>query len=311
MVFSLAAPGGAPCWPGWRGDGGGIARGATPPRLWSRDRNVVWRVELPGEGSSSPVIWGDRVFVTASTDGGKSRHILCLAVTDGRELWRHSLIAPVIGKTDPKSGYAPSTPALDGERVYAFFDSPGLVAVGMDGTPAWTLPLGPFDTPYNIASSPVLFGGLVIICCDHNRNGFLLAVDKSTGVEKWRTPRKQGMQFSTPLLIDCDGEPQLVVNGATVQTYDPKDGSERWSCRGMTPTVAPSAVWDGRRVYAASGRNGPALAIDPHGYGDLTETHALLLTPVGGPYVPSPLAVPELFLPGDDGHAGRHHLHLR
>ncbi|OPZ29736.1 MAG: outer membrane biogenesis protein BamB [Lentisphaerae bacterium ADurb.BinA184] len=302
MVAVGLASSGASRWPGWRGDGSGMAPAARPPQAWGQGRNTVWRVELAGEGSSSPVVWEDRVFVTASTDGGAMRHIICLAAEDGRELWRHSVAAPVIGKTDPKSGYAPATPVTDGKRVYAFFDSPGLVAVGLDGTPAWTVPLGPFDTPYNVASSPVLFGGLVIQCCDHNRESFLLAVDEATGQERWRTPRRQGMQFSTPLVIACDGAPQVVVTGAAVQAYDPRDGRELWSCRGLNPNVAPSAVWDGTRVYATSGRNGPAFAIDPRGRGDVTETHARLLTTVGGPYVPSPLALPELLLPGDNGH---------
>ena len=302
LLYGLTAHA-APSWPGWRGDGSGVAAAdARPPHLWAPGTNVVWRTGLPGEGSSSPIVWGDRIFVPAATDNGRLRHLLCLAAGDGRELWRFTSLAPIIGKTDPKAGYAASTPVTDGKRVYLFFDSPGLMAVNLDGTLAWQLPLGVFKSPYNITSSPVLSGDSLILCCDHNGDAFILAVNKDTGTVKWRTPRKQGLQYSTPLLIDCHGAPQLVVNAATVIAYDPRDGRELWSCRGLNPVVAPSAVWDGLHVYAVSGRNGPALAIEPGGQGDVTDSRSRMLALTGGPYVPSPLALPELLLPGDDGH---------
>jgi outer membrane protein assembly factor BamB/HEAT repeat protein len=290
-------------WPAWRGDGSGISRAERVPEAWSRSSNVLWRSALPGEGSSSPIVWDERVFVTASTDGGSNRLVLCLSAKDGTERWRRTLATPKVPVTEAKSGYAPSTPATDGERVYVFFDSPGLVCLdAASGDIRWQLPLGPFQTPYNIASSPILYSNMVLMCCDHNGDAFLLAADARSGEIRWKTPRKQGQQYGSPLVIEAHGQPQVVINGATVQSYDPRDGRELWSCNGLNPVVAPSPAWDGQRVCATSGRNGPALWIDPSGTGDVTETHVRMRVGSGGPYVPSPLALPDLLLPGDNGH---------
>jgi outer membrane protein assembly factor BamB len=290
-------------WPGWRGDGSGVSREQNLPQYWSADAGVVWKTTLPGEGNSSPVVWGDRIFLTASMNGGTNRLVLCLDRNDGHVVWQRDLPGVQAPETHVKNGYASPTPVTDGERVYAFFDSPGLVALDMDGKPLWTRDLGPFKNSYNMAASPVLCGDLVIQCCDQDQGSFCAAFDRKTGDERWRAPRpKMSRQFATPLSITVDGKPQLVVNGETVIAYNPADGNELWSCRGMRPNVTPSAVWDGRWVYAVSGRNGPALAIDPRGAGDVTETHVRMQVSSGGPYVPSPLALPAgLLLPGDDG----------
>lgn len=293
----------AAVWPGWRGDGSGISREKNPPIHWSADAGVVWKTALPGAGNSSPVVWGDRVFLTAATDGGSNRLVLCIDRNDGKIVWRKDLPTTRVPETHVKNGYASATAVTDGERVYAFFDSPGLVAFDMDGKLLWTRDLGPFKSSYNVASSPVLHGDLVIECCDQEEGSFIVAFDKRTGDERWRTPRKQtSMQFATPVLVPVSGRTQLVVNGQTVIAYDPDSGKELWSCRGMRPNVTPSAVACGDLVYAVSGRNGPAMAISPTGAGDVTETHVRMQVPSGGPYIPSPLAFPDgVLLPGDDG----------
>lgn len=290
-------------WPGWRGDGSGVSHEPNPPLYWSADAGIAWATELPGEGNSSPVVWGDRVFLTASTDAGKQRLVLCLDRNDGHLLWRTELPAERAPKTYVKNGYASPTPVTDGERVYAFFDSPGMVALGMQGERLWTRDLGPFKNSYNLASSPVLCGDLVIQCCDQDEGSFIAALDRKTGEERWRTLRPgMSSQFATPLVITVDGKTQVVVNGQTVIAYDPADGKAIWSCRGMRPNVTPSAVAAEDLVYVVSGRNGPAMAIDPRGTGDVTETHVRMQRSSGGPYVPSPLALPAgLLLPGDNG----------
>jgi len=290
-------------WPSWRGDGSGISRERNPPLYWSLNAGVAWKTELPGSGNSSPVVWGERVFLTAATDAGTNRHVICLDRNNGKFLWKRDLPATRTPETHVKNGYASATAATDGERVYAFFDSPGLVALDLDGKPLWTRDLGPFKNSYNVASSPILCGDLVIECCDQETGAFIVAFDKRTGAERWRTPRTNtSMQFSTPVPVAVDGKTQLVVNGNTVLAYDPADGKAIWSCRGMRPNVTPSAVAHGDVVYAASGRNGPAMAIDPRGTGDVTETHVRMQISSGGPYIPSPLAFPDgLLLPGDDG----------
>jgi len=306
ILVLVAAPPAAPAatnWPGWRGDGSGVSGERDLPLYWSPATGVVWKTALPGEGNSSPIVWSDRVFLTASTDAGSNRLVLCLDRADGHEVWRTNLPAPRAPETCIKNGYASPTPVTDGERVYAFFDSPGLVALNMDGKTLWTRDLGPFKNSYNMASSPVLCGDLAIQCCDQDEGSFIVAFDKRTGDERWRRPRKgMSRQFATPLVVAVDGKPQVVVNGQTVIAYDPADGREIWSCRGMRPNVTPSAVAAAGLVYAASGRNGPAMAIDPRGAGDVTETQVRMQVSSGGPYVPSPVAVAGgLLLPGDDG----------
>lgn len=289
-------------WPGWRGDGSGVSDEKNLPLKWDAQTNVAWKTPLPGEGNSSPVVWGDRVWVTTSTQAGQKRSVVCLSATDGKILWQQeydSVNPPP--PTYSKSGYASSTCATDGQRVFAFFDSPGLVALTVGGKKLWEKPLGPFKNVYSMTSSPVLFRDMVIINCDHDAGAFIAAFDQATGEQRWRTPRPNGLSYSTPLLIDVAGEPQLITNAAVVTAYDPVTGKELWSCRGMCPVVAPSAVAGDGLVYAASGRNGPALGIDPAGRGDVTDTRTKWQVDTGGPYVITPIVYPCLILPGDDG----------
>jgi len=299
--LALLSSGHAADWPGWRGDGSGVSGEAGLPVAWDSQHNVVWKTPLPGEGNSSPIVWGERVFLTAWTDGGKKRLVLALDSKDGKILWQRELDAPLAPPTNPKNGYASATPVTDGKRVYAFFDSPGLVGLDLEGKVLWTRPLGPFKSPWNLASSPVLYKGLVIQCCDHEGGGFIAGIDAASGEVRWRTPRKGGLLFSTPLLINHQGKPQWVMNGTTVVAYDPDTGKELWSARGMTDIFAPSAVYADGLVYATSGRNGPTMAIDPSGSGDVTDTHVKWFLTTGGPYVPSPLVYPCLVLPNDNG----------
>jgi len=288
-------------WPGWRGDGSGVLPAGPLPTVWNTATNIAWKTPLPGEGNSSPVVWGASAFVTASLDNGAQRLVLCLDTRDGKVRWQRAFPVEHPAPTYPKTGYAAATPVTDGERVYAFFDDPGLVVLDMDGNVLWTRALGPFKNSYNLASSPVLCGDLVVQCCDHEGDGFIVAFDKRSGEERWRTPRKQGAQYTTPLVMMVDGAAQIVVNGHPVVAYDAQNGNARWSCRGMMDTVAPSAVTGNGLVYVASGRNGPAQAIDPTGNGDVTDTHVVLQVATGGPYVISPLAVPQFALPADNG----------
>jgi outer membrane protein assembly factor BamB len=301
ILLALAGAALADNWPGWRGDGTGVVRGAHPPRSWSTKVNVAWRTPLPGEGNSSPIVWGDKVFLTASEDGGKTRLVLCYAVADGRELWRRAFPVAAPAKTYEKTGYAAPTPVTDGTRVYAFFDDPGLVAVDMNGTPCWTRPLGPFKAGYGMANSPVLAGDLVVQVCDADVDGFIVGVDRATGAVKWKTPRKLGAQYATPLVLPVAGKTQVVAAGGAIVGYDAATGAEVWRCRGLMPTVSPSPVAADGLVFASSGRNGPSLLVDASGQGDVTETRVRLHLSAFGPYVISPLASPGLLLPADDG----------
>lgn len=305
LLLAPSIPGGtalAGNWPGWRGDGSGVSDEKGLPVYWSAEDSIVWKTALPGEGKSSPIIWENAVFLTASKEDGTKRLVIRVDASNGTILWQKELSVETVARTYPKTGYAAPTPVTDGERVYAFFDSPGLVAVDLEGNVVWNLPLGTFKNQYNMASSPVLCGENVILSCDHSGEGFMVAVDRATGKERWRTPRKLGQQYGTPIVIKHQEKQQIVMAGRTIVSYDPASGKELWRCRGMKPVVSPSPVCHDGLVYVASGRNGPAVAIDPGGRGDVTETHVRLHVPTGGPYVPSPLFYGGHFLlPGDNG----------
>jgi len=301
VLASAASVAVARNWPGWRGDGSGVSAETSLPVQWDAETNIVWRTALPGEGNSSPVVWGGSVFVTAATENGAKRHVICLGAEDGRIIWQTELTPTRKTRTYKKTGFAAPTPATNGRRVFAFFDSPGLVALDMDGRVVWQHDLGPFRNQYNMAGSPVLCDDVVIVCCDHRRGSFIAAFDEATGDVRWRTPRSASAHSSTPLVITVQAKKQIVANAKTVIAYDAATGKELWSCRGMKPYVTPSPVFDGALVYAVSGRNGPAMAIDPTGIGDVSETHVRAHYAIGGPYVPSPVVYPHLFLPGDNG----------
>ena len=271
--------------------------------MWSENENVLWRTALPGEGNSSPIVWGNRVFLTASLDEGTKRLVLCLDADTGKILWRKQFLPDAPSTFYQKTGFAAPTPATDGQRVYAAFDTPGLIAMDMQGNVVWKFNWGPIKSPYNMGSSPVLYRDTVIQCCDHNGQAFLVALDRQNGRQRWRTPRVASKfgHYGTPLLIRVDGRPQVVVNAEPVIAYDPDTGEELWSCHGMKECVGPSPAFGHGLLYASSGRTGPVMAIDPRGRGDVTETHVLLHLTNGGPYVPTPLVYPQLMVPGDNG----------
>ena len=300
---SILAADSAAHWPAWRRDGSGVSDEKNLPVEWSETANVVWRTPLPGEGNSSPIIWGDRVFLTAALEEGTTRLVLCLDASSGKILWKTEIPRDEKTLLYPKTGFAAPTPVTDGRRIFAFFDSPGLLALDMEGKVVWKHALGPFKAPYNFGTSTVLYKDRVIQSCDFKGNAFIAAFRQSDGTECWRTPRASSGfgHFGTPMLIQVQGHPQLVVNGETVCSYDPDTGKELWSCRGMKVCVGPSTVFGHGLVYASSGRIGPIMGIDPTGHGDITETHVRLNLTTGGPYVPTPLVYPHLMVPGDNG----------
>ena len=308
IIIKIACAGN---WPGWRGDGSGISAEMNLPLAWSDAEGVAWKTPLPGEGNSSPVIWGDKIFLTASEEKGVKRLVLCYSTKDGKELWRQTYQPEkVLKNADNKSGYASPSAVTDGAQVFAFFDTPGVVALAVDGQKLWEYPVGPFKAMYNVGISPVLYKDMVIQIYDNDEKGksFIVALDKKTGQPRWKTPRAGGLTYATPILIEVKGKTQLVAAAQTVIAYDPETGAEIWSCKGLMECVAPSPVWGGDApgslVYATSGRNGPTLAIDPTGTGDVTQTHVKYQLATGGPYVISPVFLSSnytLVIPGDNG----------
>jgi outer membrane protein assembly factor BamB len=285
-------------WPRWRGpDGSGVSAGAPLALHWTTTQNVHWKVEVPGEGFSSPIVWDNRVYLTSARDKGGCRLVHCLDRATGKLLWSRELADKDPERTSAMTGHAASTPVTDARRVVAFFGNAGAVCYDRDGKQLWHRDLGQFDSELGLASSPVLCGDRVVLVCDHDGDrftsfdSFLIALDVQTGKECWKTERRGlGRSWSTPILVPSGDRQELIVCGQDqVRGYDPKTGKELWRAGGLTAWVAPSPVFGQGMIFAASGKNGPLLALRPGGTGDVTKTHVVWQQGGAGPYVCSPL----------------------
>ncbi|MCI0462709.1 MAG: PQQ-binding-like beta-propeller repeat protein [Gemmataceae bacterium] len=297
--LSSAIPAKAPPnWTFWRGPSGqGYTEDAHVPLTWSDTQNLLWRTALPGQGNSSPIVWGDRIFLTAFGQGGDERYVLCVRAADGQLLWQQLASRGVRDRrTHPWNGYASPSCTTDGTYVYAFFGTPGLFCYDFDGKLIWQHSFGIFTTStgWGTGASPFLFEDLVIQNCDNDGPAglppgtraedaapmALVALDKATGQERWRTPRDQGKGWSTPLLIPTpEGRVDLVLNGPYgVWGYDPRTGKEIWHCERHKGNEKaqfgePLPAFNQDTLFAASGRPGPMQAIRLGGRGDVTRTH--------------------------------------
>jgi outer membrane protein assembly factor BamB len=287
-LFVVAGAASAACgdnWPafrGPRGDGHSAEKGA--PLTWSATENVRWKIELPGPGNSSPVVWGNRVFITQSLDKkGHQRSLWCLDRKTGKKLWQRDVDYPDDEPTYQPWFYAQATPVTDGQRVIVSHGSAGLHCYDLDGNPQWNYSLGKLTHIWGNASSPILFGDLVILWCGPGPRQFLLAVDKTTGKKVWQHDEAPGKSdefagsWSTPVIAKVNGQDELIVMlSKKVKGFDPKTGTERWSCSGLGPLVytSPAVSADGI-VVAYAGYGGAALAVRAGGTGDVTKTHRL------------------------------------
>jgi outer membrane protein assembly factor BamB len=283
-------------WPGWRGGGDGVSGEANLPLRWDRRRNVRWVVEVPGEGKSSPIVWGRRVYLTAARDGGERRFLLAYDRDTGRLLWTGEIADRQPERSGP-TGHAAATPVTDGKRIWAAFGNAGVVCFDAEGKLLWRRELGAFDTELGLATSPLLAGDRLFLVCDHDGDrftsfdSFLVCLDAATGKEVWRTPRRDlGRSWSTPLLAEVGaGKRELIVCGQEeVRAYDPETGRLLWRQPGLSNWVAPSPVAGRGLVFATCGKDGATLALRP---GTLAEGVERLVwkVPRGGPYVASPL----------------------
>ncbi len=293
-------------WPQWRGpraDGTSYETGL--PTRWSPDENVR-RVALPGAGNSSPVIWGERIYLTAAFEDGRRRALVGLRRGDSEVLFvRDAPPAPPQVKIQKKTGYAAATPVTDGERVILFLGNVGVVAYDMNGEQLlWQYELPPFEGSHGTAASPILWQDLVILCQEQNGGPSLgRAIDKRSGEERWRFERDKALGWCTPIAVRFGGEEQLLwAAKLTVLGIDPATGEELWHCPGPTREVVPTLVYGHGMVYTTSGRSGPTLAIRPGGEGDISAESVAWRSPRGGPHVPSPVLWKDLlYLVNDTG----------
>ncbi len=342
-------------WPQWRGPHmTGVAPHGNPPTEWSETRNVRWKVEIPGKGSSSPIIWGDRIFISTAVPteklgaakkeeaaGGDGQMdisrlpermrrrlermtpeerkqamerfrrrgprgiqpefvhqfvLFALNRTDGKVLWKRVVREELPHEgTHPTGTWASSSPVTDGEHVYAYFGSRGLYCFDMAGNLVWEKDFGEMRKrlTFGEGASPALHGDRIIITWDHEGESFIVALDKHTGKELWRTPRDEITSWATPLVVEHNGSRQVITNATgKVRSYDFETGRLLWEAKGMTMNVIPTPVFSGGMVYVTSGFRGNALlAINlDKAKGEITGTEAVVWS-LGRdtPYTPSPL----------------------
>ena len=282
---------GARYWSRWRGPSGqGIVEGTGYPDTWSETTNVAWKTDVPGSGHSSPIVWGDRIFLTTSRDRGNRVSILSFRRSDGALLWETDAPDGRAERHHGKNSPASATVTTDGERIYASFGSRGMVAVDFDGRVAWHRDLGHIANYHGPAGSPLLYRDTVIIYQDQRGGAFVIALDARTGETRWRTARSASVGWGSPVAITVGDHDELIVSSQRqVQSYDPTTGEELWSCGGNRVEVIPTPVVGHGLVFCTSGRAGPTLAIRPGGRGDVTDTHVEWKTTRGSPFVPSPV----------------------
>jgi outer membrane protein assembly factor BamB len=339
FVFaSLTTVGFAANWPQWRGpDGSGISTEKNLPAEWSATKNIKWKTPIAGRGHSSPIVWGSRIFLTTAVEGevvpgakavkhmneGKEflhpdsvgadrKHtfkVVALNRDSGKILWESvAWEGTPYDNRHRKSSYAASTPATDGKLVYAFFGTEGLYAYDFNGKLAWKAQLGNLATVgMGTGTSPILYEKLVIVQCDEDNgeSSFIVALDKTTGKEVWRTPRKVQVSWSTPLMVRTAKRSELIASGTEfVISYDPATGKELWRHKGVESNAIPSPVANSEMVFLVAGFPAKiAMAIRLGGSGDLTGTpSAPWKYAKGTAYVPSPILYGDyLYLTTDRG----------
>jgi outer membrane protein assembly factor BamB len=295
-------------WGMWRGSRlDGRSEDAGFP-VAATGETVAWKVGLHGEGHASPIVWGDKVYVVSCDAGTEERLLICLDRNSGRMVWESVVLkSPLEGKHRLNS-HASSTPATDGERVYtAFLDRDTVVvsAFDLDGKKVWEVKPGTFASKHGFSSSPILFEDKVIVNCDHDGDGYIVALGVTDGVEKWRIERpNKTRSYCVPLIRELAGRMQMVLSGTKcVASYDPRDGKEIWMIDGPTEQFVASLVHhEGSGLLFMTGGfpEHHFLAIRPDGVGNVTDTHVAWRTNQGVAYVPSPVVAGDYLLSVSD-----------
>jgi outer membrane protein assembly factor BamB len=276
-------------WPAWRGPTGqGHSEEKNLPLKWGgkAQENVKWKVPLAYQSNSTPVIWGDNIFLTQANKGGSERSLLCLARADGKVRWQKDVSYSEKEKNWNESWYANASPATDGERVVVSFGSAGVYCYDFEGKELWKrTDLGKWEDDFGNAASPVLYDDLVIQWCGPNRTkgrNFLLAMEKKTGKTVWEHDESFG-SWSTPLITKVDGKDHLIVGQSRdvknqpeakwgyLKGFDPKTGKELWKCQGLNSYVYTSPLAGNGVAVGMSGFGGSAFAVKLGGSEDITK----------------------------------------
>jgi len=307
-----------PCWRGPRGDG--TSHETRLPTRWSSDEHVRWKVDLPGEGHASPIVWENRIFIVSCIPETQARVLIALDRNSGQKLWQKTVVESPLETKHGLNSYASSTPATDGELVYVTFlkssdrlvtatnvSKPREVTLGdmvvaaydFEGKQRWMVRAGEFVSVHGFCSCPVLFEDLIIINGDHDGDSYIVALEKKTGRQAWKIPRaNKTRSYVTPIVRHFGGKTQMILSGdKSVTSYDPRTGAPIWNMDGPTEQFVASLVDDGSRVFLTAGfPDKHILAIDPTGTGNVTESHILWRSKRNCAYVPSPIVVGKFFL---------------
>ncbi|PHQ34896.1 PQQ-binding-like beta-propeller repeat protein [Rhodopirellula bahusiensis] len=309
-------------WHQWRGpEATGVSRTADPPVQWSEDKNVKWKVDIDGKGTSTPIVWNDKVFLLSAIDTGvkdtsipdpkdqpktnffnikrpNTQHafvVLCLDRESGKELWRRTAITKI-----PHDGahndndFASASPTTDGKLLYSWFGSAGLYCYDLDGNKRWERDLGEAKVGSSLGEgcSPVLHDGKLVIVRDHAGQSSIEVLDAKTGDTLWQRERDEDNAWATPRVIRHSGKTQVITAASgAVRSYDLDSGEIIWQCSGLTGNVTPCPVIEGDYVICMSGYEGyAAMAIPLTETGDITGSEKILWKrDRGTPYIPSPL----------------------
>ncbi len=304
-------------WPQWRGpEMTGVAPYGEPPMEWSEDKNIRWKIEIPGKGHASPIVWDDKVFVLTAIETdkvieqqrmeteeqppeqreGRRRRgrggsrptkvhkfdIFAINRQDGKILWQRTACEEVPHEgTRAEGSWGSNSPITDGERVYAYFGSRGLYCYDMQGNLLWEKDLGDMTTArgFGEGSSPALYGDTIVVNWDHEGQSFIVAFDKKTGKELWKVDRDEATSWATPIVVEHDGKPQVITSATNrIRSYDLATGELIWECGGMTRNTIPTPVAANGMVYFTSGFRGNALlAIQlEKAKGDITDSDAIV-----------------------------------
>ena len=312
-------------WPGWRGPSGdGVSAGEGIPTKWSSTENIAWKIAVPGEGHSSPIVWGDKVFLTSSLTEKNKRILLCIDRLSGQTVWQRDVVQSPPETIHRLNSRASGTPATDGKQVYVTFMraegdkviapnvgserliTPGKIIVAaydLDGNEKWKTNVGDFVSAHGFNTCPVLFEDLLILNGDHDGDAYLVALDRQSGRQRWRTRRENKTRsYVTPIIREIDGITQMILSGSLcIASYDPRNGKRHWIVDGPTEQFVASVVYDGKYVFATGGYpERHTLAIRPGGKRNVTDTHIAWRTTRGAAYVPSPIISGRYLLMGAD-----------
>jgi outer membrane protein assembly factor BamB len=315
-------------WPAWRGPSAtGVSSEGSLPERWGPEENIAWKAPLRGAGVSSPVVFGDRVFVTSQEGTGLRRRgnhpslvqgperessgertltgarasdttrfiVAAFDRVTGRRAWEHVFDAQgALPEVHDKHNLATPSPVADGQRVYAWFGTGQIVALDVNGKVAWQRHLGaehgPFDLQWGHSSSPTLYKDALILVCYQGSSAYLLSLDAKTGQTKWKVDRgKDVISYSTPIVVDGARGPELVINTSEgVEAHNPDTGERLWHVAESNRFPIPVPSPHQGTLYLSRGyRSGPYMAIKTGGRGDVTKTHVAWHVPTGAPYVPS------------------------